>query len=365
MRLSQVPPGARSYIAEPAQQAHPSLLAICLGYGRTLLLILVLALVLCPFFFIIERLSLFNTVPRDDYAGYLLWLARPSHGSFPIQSPYGYRILSILLAMPFYRMLPPVLPTNLAPTVTLEYARATAALTATSFICLVMSCVGIWRLALHRHQPATVAVGASMLLFIACWYTQIVALDTVTIAAIVAGLWILPHRRAFMAFILASVAVNEKIMIVFMIWLTLRYLLNRPDRQALAIQWLGTLAAAALYLAVIKLVHLPGNSYQMTPSCFLDTIGRNLATTLSLRGFILNAVPAGLLLALGLAATSGRRAGRALPDLLLVPALVLVAMTLTETYQIGRIVMHGAPLLVIPGAAALARLCTPPPARHA
>ena len=89
------------------------LLSVQLGYFA------LLAILFHPFFFITFRLMAFDTVPRDDYARYLLWLLHEPGGAFP-GSLYGYRILSVLAAAPFYYVLPALpltnLPTGLEPT---------------------------------------------------------------------------------------------------------------------------------------------------------------------------------------------------------------------------------------------------------
>jgi hypothetical protein len=65
---------------------------------------------------------------------------------------------------------------------------------------------------------------------------------------------------------------------------------------------------------------------------------------------------------LAVAALGWRYAGRARIaamfrplDLLLIPGLVMVALILTQMFQTGRIVMHAAPLYVLPAAVALGR----------
>jgi hypothetical protein len=58
-----------------------------------------LTLALEPLFFIIDRITVFDTVPRDDYAPFLLWLAGPPGGAFQ-GSPYGYRLLTMVAAKP-------------------------------------------------------------------------------------------------------------------------------------------------------------------------------------------------------------------------------------------------------------------------
>src|SRR5262245_43336769 len=89
-----------------------------------------------PLFFVVFRLSAFKTVPTDDYAPYLLWVLQEPGGAFPL-SPYCYRILSMFAAVPFYYILPPLDLTNIPGTISPTWHRATAALSALSFVSMV------------------------------------------------------------------------------------------------------------------------------------------------------------------------------------------------------------------------------------
>jgi hypothetical protein len=98
------------------------------------------------------RLMIFDTLPRDDYAPMLLWwLGAP--GAVPPISPYGYRALSVLAAVPFYHLLPPFALTNLPANLTPQYVQATAALAAMSFGALVGSAVMAYRLVPRSLRP--------------------------------------------------------------------------------------------------------------------------------------------------------------------------------------------------------------------
>jgi hypothetical protein len=101
-------------------------------------------------------------------------------------------------------------------------------------------------------------------------------------------------------------------------------------------------------------------SYQIEPSGYIATLAANLCATLSARGLLLNVLPVAVLT--GVAGLGWRHAAPRLAntpfrpvDLLVIPGLVVVALVLTQMFQIGRIVMHAAPLYVIPGAVALGR----------
>lgn len=313
-----------------------------------------LAVVGSPVFFVINRLAVFNTVPRDDYAGYLLWLLGQPGGAFP-DSPYCYRVLSMVAAMPF--MLLPAIPlSNLPPGTDPAWLRATAALSALAYFSLVGLFVlgarlGRARAGLNGREAAA----AGGLLVLLTLYTQITAIDPLAILLITAGLCVLERPGWFAALLLASVLVNEKVALVLAIWLTLRCVLDGADRRLFWRQWGAAAAAAAVYGAVVRFVPFPGNEYQTTLASLPATVWENLAAYGTARGVVLNILPAGVLLGLGVFAA--RRGVTApwfrLTDVLMVPAMLGVALVLTHLFQAGRLAMHAAPLLVGPVVAGL------------
>lgn len=323
-----------------------------------------LAVALNPVFFVIYRLMVFNTVPRDDYAPFLLWLVGAPGGNV-MGSPYGYRLLSVVAAAPFYYLLPSVQVTNLATELTAPYLRATAAIAALSYVSLLLAAALVYRLARDRyalgwHEAALAAV-LLLGLELNC---RFFAIDPLAIMLIVAGLWLLPKRGAFALFIILSVFCNEKIAIVFGLWLTLRCVASTSDRGSIGAQWLATMVAIAIYIAALCILRLPGNSYQIQPANYFATLLGNLRALLSARGILLEIVPVLLVI---VAAVLGWRYHHDNPrtalfrrlDVLLIPALILVAMVLTDGFDIGRIVTFAAPFYAVPAAAAMGRWLTP------
>lgn len=321
--------------------------------------VFVAAAVACsPVFFILFRLMAFNTVPRDDYAPFLLWLLGAPGGGLP-ESPYGYRVLSMIAAAPLYWLLPAPPLTNLPAGLAAPYLRATAALAMLSYLSLLLMALVIYRVGRDRAALGRVeAVLGAVLLVGLALNCQLVAIDPLAILLVAAGLWLLPRPGGFAALIVPSVFCNEKVAIVFALWLTLRCLTSVADRRRFGLQWAATLAAIALYAVVLRVVHLPGNSYQLRPTGYLATLVANLGVLRSARGVLLDLLPTLLLFAVG--ALGWRCCGDRLRatwlrprDLLVIPGLMLVALVLTQKFQMGRIVMHAAPLFVLPAAAAL------------
>jgi hypothetical protein len=235
-----------------------------------------------------------------------------------------------------------------------------------SYLSLLAAAFLLYRVARDRCALARVeGAAAAILLSLLVLNCQFFAIDPLAILLVTAGLWLLPNRVAFAALIIPSVFCNEKIVIVFAVWLTLRCLTDAADRRRFTRQWIATMVAIVLYLAALRVVHLPGNGYQLHPSGYLATVVDNLHVLLSARGLLLDVLPALLAFTVG---ALGWRFGadrlRASPlsarDLLVIPALVLVALVLTQMFQVGRIVMHAAPLFALPAAAALGRALVSP-----
>ena len=317
-----------------------------------------LALLLHPVFFLIYRLSAFNTVPRDDYARFLLWTVADPQGALPI-SPYGYRVLSMLLAAPFYYGLPALPLTNLPGGLSPAYLRATAALSALAFLAWIAGALLIYAIATGRGAMSRRdGILAAVLMFAFGLYGQIAAIDPLTLALVALGVALVDRRWSFSGFVLVSILANEKVALVLAVWLAIRCALSKEDRAAFGVQCLTALLAVAAYVALIKLLPMAGNSYQTDPGDYPLTLRENLAAYVSARGVLLNVVPVAILTAIaGFGHFGARRfRGRLFrpADILVIPVLVGVALLLTHLFQAGRIVMHAAPLFVIPAVSAAA-----------
>jgi hypothetical protein len=325
-----------------------------------LAVLIALALALEPLFFTINRIMVFDTVPRDDYAPFLLWLAGAPGGAFP-ESPYGYRLLTMVAALPFYYVLPALRLTNLPASLTPQYVQATAALATLSYLSLLAAGLLAYRTARDRvGLPRRESVLAGLILCLLILHSQFFGIDAFAILLVTAGIYMLSRPFGLAMLILPAVFANEKVTIVFALWLTLRCLGSTVERRRLGAQWFATVASVAMYLAMLLILRLPGNSYQLEPGGYLATLLANVHASISARGLLLNGLPVAVLLAVGaLSWCRGERpdfANLFRPvDLLTIPGLVLVALAMTQFFQVGRIVMHAAPLYVIPAAAALGR----------
>ena len=307
---------------------------------------------LSPFFWTLYRIMVFHTVPRDDYASSLMWLLGQK-GGVPPESPYAYRILSTAAAIPFDLILPVLRVSRLNSGISSDYLRATAAFAALAYTAAVGAAFVSARFARRLGVAPSAAVGAGALLFVLCWFSEIYSIDPLAILGVAMLVSVLHDRRLFVPGVVGSIVVNEKICMVLVLWLGSRWLLCADDRASLGAPLLASMGALAIYLAMVLLVHVPGNSYQLRPVRYAGTIAANLAVQASARGVVLNLVPTVVLAGV---AVAGWPAGSVGPfrraDIVVIPALVLLALTVTHQFQIGRLVMHAAPLFVVPAAAA-------------
>jgi hypothetical protein len=311
-----------------------------------------LAVLLSPFFFVLFRLAVFNTVPHDDYTPYLLWLDGNPLGGIP-ESPYCYRLLSMVMAWPLYWLMPAIPLTNLPADMPGDAVRAVAAITLLSYLAGIATALLTYRLA--RTEGALDrghARAAAALAWALAWYTQVTAIDSVALLFITAALCTIRTPWPFAAILLVSVGVNEKIALVLAIWLVLRAVLDSGFRRAFRWQIVASISGVALYAVLVAVLKMPGNEYQLRPGGFLGTIIENLEAYASARGLLLNGLP---IVALCVLAALGRSRGLFhRSDILLIPALAIVALVLTHLFQAGRIVLHAAPFFVVPALAKLA-----------
>lgn len=314
---------------------------------------------LSPFFWAIYRTMAFHTLPRDDYAPFLLWLVRGPGGAFP-GSPYGYRILSVAAAVPFYFILPTLRLSELPAHIPVAYLKATAAIALLSWLSMVLGGFVVFHVATRQcglgKRDGLLAAG---LLFLLCWHSQAYGIDPVAIMLVAVAVAVLHRPGVFTGLAIVSVMADEKVCLVLFLWLGVRVALHAEDRRELRVQWAATVVALALYLLMLRAIHLSGNSYQLEPDGYMRTVVANLAASASGRGLVLDIVPSLLLAVVAVAGRPAIQAG--LPgglfrrtDTLVIPALMLVALAVTNSFDTGRVVMHAAPLFVIPAIGSLA-----------
>jgi len=317
----------------------------------------VVAILLHPFLFLLHRVAVFRAVPFDDYAGFLLWLAGHPEGAFPL-SPYCYRILSMAAALPLFHAVPALGLTNVPADTSAMWLRATLALNLLNYLAVVAAAVLVARWGQRRFGLLpTEAMLAGGLLFALAWFTQLAAVDGVALLLVAVGMTLLRRPLALCGLLLLATGTNEKVALVLALWLGVRVVLVPADRPELWLPFALAAAAVGLHLTAVAALGFPGHEYQTGLTGSLATVLENLRAYATPRGMMLNVLPIAVLGAVAGWAARAREGTlwfRAV-DGLVVVALVLVALRFTQLYQVGRIVMHAAPLFVVPAVLALRR----------
>src|SRR5262249_13463985 len=192
----------------------------------TVLLPIALFLSTVPIFFAIYRTAAFNTVSRDDYGPYLLFLV--GEGSEVPASPFGYRILSVAAAIPFYHLMPVYTFKNLGPVDTTAL-RAAQALSMVSYLSIVLTSFVVYKLARDRSRASPVAsLSVSLLaILLLTGFVGFTGVDELAILMIAALLYYQDNPVVFSLLILLSVIMNEKISIIFATLMVTRFILWR------------------------------------------------------------------------------------------------------------------------------------------
>ena len=320
------------------------------GIARRSLLtifVIILSLMTVPRFFHIHRDMAFNTIPRDDYAPYLLYLTGEK-GDMVLSSPYGYRLLSVVVAIPFYLILPSYNFANL-PQADPAYQRATQALAAASYVAIVASCLVIFLITRHRlRAPLFPSIMASLLAYNLFELTAMYGIDPIAIFVVGLLVYFLKQPVLFSLLIALSVGFNEKIPLMFLMLFLSRTLLHQTCKGHL-LQSCSSALATGIYFALRFWVRLPGSEYQTSLTAWPASFASTLLATFTAKGAILNLMPlVAVLLMYLLAVVSTRPQDLSLyfspADILPMFGLVLLACTVNVEYNVGRIGMYCFPL---------------------
>lgn len=307
--------------------------------------LIIVLLLTSPFFFDIYRIGVFNMVPHDNYADYVLYLAGQNPQA-PV-APDLYRIGSVAVAMPFYYWAPSYTFTNLT-NFSASYVKATEALSLVSYLSLVLTALVTFGIARRRFSasPGTAALLALAAFFLG-GYTSIVGIDLVAILLISVLLYFEDDPRVFATLVVISAAFNEKIPIVFAAVLLTRAAFALARRQPIRgiVQLVSSCAATAAYFVVrLFLLRAPGWENQTTPSTYLHGTLDTLALTFTEKGLVANVLPLAIVVLLAVIAIVARRDGCfEVADVSAVVILLVMALFADLGVTLGRIVMYAFP----------------------
>ncbi len=303
-----------------------------------------------PLFFDIYRLVAFNTAPRDDYAPFLLFLLYHK-GHWP-ESPFGYRVLSIVPAIPLYWFLP-LYKFSLLPATDTVYLRATEALAALSFLATATTATFAFKMVRVRlGRNLSEAWLAATLTIVLASFDGLGGIDPVGLCFVGVLLYFFEQPVPFCLLFLLTPFTNEKILFVFFFLVAGRLMFVENFWRSHVWQIAAVFASLAIYVMAVKIIALPGNEGQLTLARRLPLLMLgSRASISSLKGLFCDLLPA-LVIGLPCFIFALRRKANALMnacDQVVPLGMLLVGLTLTDStqFQVGRIVSYAMPLTVI------------------
>ena len=245
-----------------------------------------------PFFLSAYRISVANLVPIDDYRTLLLSLANHSLDHF--NAPFGYRMLTLMLAVPLTRFSPPHF-TRTDAALPEEWIQATFALCVISYLFFVGTTLILYACAKGCGVKLCGRAFALTLLWCApSRENYLYPLTDASALFFIALLWWGYERKhpfLFAGFSLLGIAAKESVVLVIGL-LLICHLLCWRERRRYALQSLFLLIPSLLlYGWATWYLHFPGNEGQWQ---FGEYAGRFLkvpALFLTTRGVLLNLFP--------------------------------------------------------------------------
>src|SRR6266851_472006 len=311
----------------------------------------VICLISFPVFFDIYRKVAFNTAPRDDYAPFLL-LFISHQGRWP-GSPFGYRILSVIPAIPLYWLLP-FYKFSLLPKTDLAYLKATEALSAVSFLATAGAATVAFKMVRSKlRRSISEASLAAMLTMALANFDGIEGVDPVGVFLVYVLLYCFERRAIFCSLFVLAPFTNEKIIFFFLFLVAGRLIFVNGFYRSHLWQIGAVTGGLFIYIIAIKIIGLAGNEGQTEFSRRLPLLLLvSKASVSSLKGLVRNIVPVLVIGAPCLWFTLRKAHANGLmtaSDLMVPLGMLFMGLSFTEDtqFQVARIVAYAMPLTVI------------------
>ena len=314
-----------------------------------ILVFITICLISYPSFFEIYRVMAFDVIPRDNYAPFLLHLVG-GKGSWP-GSPFGYRVLSVLAAAPFYWVLP-IYKFSLLPKHDIADLRALQALAFLSFVSSAGSATVAFQLFRRRlGSDVDLAALAAVITIVLSAFFDRTGLDAFGIFVIFAFFYWLERVAIFTTLFLLVPFINEKIIVFFLLLLISRSIFVSGFAASHRWQTGSVVIALLIYLSVLAVVRLPGNEFQIASSHWLPHLGdMTLTSVSSIKGVVLNVLPVFVIITPCALLSFYHRTSTeltAVSDLIVPLGLLITALVATFGYTVGHVVSYALPLTVI------------------
>ena len=298
-------------------------------------------LILYPLFLDIYRNMFSDLVLRDDYAPYLLSILGEEGGKIPI-SPFVYRPLSVIFAIPFYYLIPVYKFSHLNASFEIEYLKASQSLALVSYLSIILTSYFVYKISLQSKLNKGTALAASLLTLILFNYVHAFGIDPIAILFITVFFYYSQNLLISSFLLLFSIFLNEKIIILVLLTFFLRSI---SDILAKKIDYRNVFLSATafccflVYLLVKKFMVVPGNSHQLDVSTYIPSFFHQIEIIFSLRGLLTIVLPTVIIIFMFLIARAHSRQIY-ISDPLIPIALFLVATASRVEFNTGRIVFY-------------------------
>ncbi len=311
-----------------------------------LFILLGILLLNAPLFFDVYRTAAFNIVPHDNYAPYLLYLTG-ENGAVP-GSPTGYRLFSVLIAIPFYYILPLFKFTYLEGQSD-AYLMAVEALTFVTYLSTSLTAFLMYKISMQRFNGSFAqSILAAVITLLLFRFTAIYGIDPTAILIIAFLLYHIDRKFLFASVLFLSVGFNEKIAFFFLMLFWARFIFQKKKNYFYPVI---SLIAFFSYFLIRSIIDLPGHEYMVQPGMFLDKAKHTLSLLLTPKSIYLNVIPGILIFMLYYFAKAEFFIRKNESTLLFskidfVPILgfFVIAMVTDMQYTIGRILLFCFPL---------------------
>jgi hypothetical protein len=302
----------------------------------------------------VYREVVFNTVSLDDYSGLLNWLVHLGASGEVPGSPFRERILSVVLAIPFYH-LPIVRFSLLNTTLSPDTLHAFLALALSNVMGLAVAGLVVARLTYGKTKSETGALIAGSFPLLSSGYLSLSGVDGIGVMAIALGLAAL-EAEGMLGHILfgAVLLLNEKCAIFFIPYTAAMFFFAK---ERTGVKMLYSIFVFAIYI-LIRRIDGQGDAHQVDPSTFLAGFSMTLYENISAKGIMLFVAP--LMIALVGPAFAymidPQSRAHATSTLLGTAALVLSAFVANTHYGVGRITLYALPAIALVTGMAFSRV---------
>lgn len=311
---------------------------------RDLIWILALVFLAVPDFFDTYRLMVLKAVSYDDYAPLLLRIMGLTNDPLPA-ARYVHRILSIVPAIPFY-FLPVLHFSSIQESgVSQQYLKASQAIALVSWLSVVAASVIAYCFARRRSLSATEAAIASLASLLLSRFLALTGVDAIAVLTVLL-LVIMEIEKWQIGFVLlscASIVINEKILILLALYYGYLAIHNRRFR----FNAVTAMTCFLGYWLARKGFRLPGGEFETQGGSLFANLLHAGGWILTPRSLILNFLPFSLLICLLLwVATSAHADDRLPATCIALSAMFVVSVAANGWFNVGRVVMHGYPLVI-------------------